>query len=325
MTITSVNKDADALTMSIVADFSVPVARVWGAYADPRQLEQFWGPVEAPATFIRHDMYPGGLANYFMTLPDGGKSVGYWEFLRVEPGRLFEVLDGFAREDGTPNRGMPSMRMVFEFSETDDGSRVVMTTYFQSAEDLESLLSMGMEEGTLSAMSQMDAVITDLRSYAADLPTATTLIGDTRARISRVIHGSVEQVWAAHHDPELLQRWLLGPDGWEMVVAKTTTVVGEMYRYEWAPTYAEGEQFGFSGEVLEVHAPYRMVTTEAMIGMEGPPARNELTLTPVAEGTLLTLLITYPTAELREIVLATGMTDGMETSYQRLERDVLVA
>jgi len=66
-------------------------------------------------------------------------------------------------------------------------------------------------------------------------------------------------------------------------------------------------------------SPHRAVTTERMIGMPGDETVNELTLTPVADGTLLALLITYPNKELRDIVLATGMTDGMETSYLRLE------
>ena len=60
MPITSVTSDAAALTLTIVADYPVPVARLWEAYADPRQLERFWGPVEWPATFTRHDMAVGG-------------------------------------------------------------------------------------------------------------------------------------------------------------------------------------------------------------------------------------------------------------------------
>jgi uncharacterized protein YndB with AHSA1/START domain len=77
--------------------------------------------------------------------------------------------------------------------------------------------------------------------------------------------------------------------------------------------------FGFTGTLLESRPPHREVTTEAMIGMDGPSTVNELTLTAVADGTLLSILITYPDAETRDAILATGMTDGMETSYVRLE------
>ena len=76
MPITSITKNPEALTMEVVADFPVRVERLWDAYADPRQLEKFWGPVEWPATFTRHDMFPGGRSEYAMTGPDGETSAG---------------------------------------------------------------------------------------------------------------------------------------------------------------------------------------------------------------------------------------------------------
>ncbi len=77
MPITSITKDTEALTMTVVADFGVPVRRLWDAYADPRQLERFWGPPTWPATFSRHDMAVGGRSHYLMTGPDGDQSHGY--------------------------------------------------------------------------------------------------------------------------------------------------------------------------------------------------------------------------------------------------------
>ncbi|WP_348523565.1 SRPBCC family protein [Demequina litorisediminis] len=72
-----------------------------------------------------------------MSGPDGEHSGGFWEFLAVDPGRSFEVRDGFATEDGNENAEMPSMRMTFQFEETENGSRLVTTTHFNSAEELE--------------------------------------------------------------------------------------------------------------------------------------------------------------------------------------------
>lgn len=322
MPVTSIDKDPEALSMTIVADFAVPVQRLWDAYADPRQLEKFWGPPGWPATFTRHDLYPGGRSEYYMAGPDGERSGGYWEYLSVDHGRSFEVRDGFLRQDGTPNTEMPSMRMVFLFEDTTEGSRLVTTTYFNSAEELEELLGMGMEEGTKAAMSQIDAVLADLASFAASRGTEAQLLGDTQVRISRIIRGTPEQVWEAHHDPALLQRWLLGPDGWQFTDCQVAAGVGQSYRYAWAD--ANGENgFALTGEVRESEPPHREVTTEAMEGIDGPPTLNEQTLTPVEGGTLLTLVITYADAEMRETVLGTGMTEGMETSYARLESEVL--
>lgn len=324
MPITSVTRDPDALTMTVVADFGVPVRRLWDAYADPRQLEKFWGPPEWPATFTRHDMAPGGRSSYYMTGPNGERSGGYWEFLAVDEPRSFEVRDGFTEPDGTPNTQMPSMRMVYTFEETATGSRVTTTTYFNSLAELEQLIEMGMEEGMRAAMGQIDAIVADLASFAAAHATEAQILSDTQVRISRIIRGPIEQVWKAHNEPALVQRWLLGPDGWTMPVCEVATSVGDTFRYEWE-SEENNERFGFTGELREAQAPYRTVTTEQLIGTEGPATLNEMTLTPVEGGTLLSLVITYPSAEVRDAILGTGMTDGMEASYTRLESQVLAA
>ncbi|MFW2512761.1 SRPBCC family protein [Demequina sp. SO4-13] len=323
MPITSVNKDLDALTMTVIADFAATRERLWEAYTDPRQIEKFWGPVDWPATFTRHDVFPGGWSHYVMTGPDGERSGGFWEFLAVDPGYSFEVRDGFADDSGNENTDMPSMRMTFQFEETGEGSRLITTTFFPSLDALEELIGMGMEEGMTSAMSQIDDVLADLESFAVGRAAEAQILSDTQVRVSRVIRGSVEQVWSAHHEPELMKRWLLGPDGWTMPVCEVATSVGETYRYEWEDGHGEG-RFGFTGELLATDPPFREVTTESMIGVEGEPSVNELTLTPVEGNTLLTLVITYPNTQVRDMVLATGMTDGMETSYARLEEEVLV-
>jgi uncharacterized protein YndB with AHSA1/START domain len=309
--------------MTVVADFPVPLERLWDAYADPRQLERFWGPPTYPARFLRHDMVAGGRSDYVMTGPDGDVSRGYWQYLDVRPLASFEVLDGFALPDGTPNDDLPSMRMIFTFLATPSGSQVTTTTWFRSVDELDQLLAMGMEQGMREAMGQMDAVLEDLASFAGSRPCETQILNDTQVRVSRVVRGSHQQVWAAHHDPVLLQRWLLGPDGWVMPVCEVATVVGDSYRYEWE-TEDGSQRFGFVGELLESVPPHRAVTTEQMIGMDGPGTVNEMTLTEVQGGTLLSIVITYPSAEIRDLVLGTGMTTGMETSYARLEAEVLV-
>lgn len=322
MPITSVTKNSQALTMTVIADFAAPVQRLWDAYADPRQIEQFWGPPTYPAKFTRHDMIAGGRTEYVMTGPNGEKAPGHWDFVSVDAPQGFEVIDGFSNEDGSDNTDMPSMRMTFDFEATDVGSRLTTVTYFGSAEQLEQLLAMGMEQGMTEAMGQIDDVLADLSSFAVGRTVDAQILSDTQVRVSRIIRGTVDQVWRAHHDPDLMNRWLLGPDGWTMPVCEVATNVGDTHRHEWEEE-GTGNRFGFDGELLESHPPHREVTTEHMIDTDYPITTNEMTLAPVEGGTLLSIVITYASAEVRDTVLATGMTDGMETSYARLESAVL--
>lgn len=323
MPVTSVTSDPQALTLTVIGEYSVPLERLWSAWVDPRQLERFWGPPTWPATFTRHDVAVGGRSRYYMTGPDGERSPNcYWKFLTVKTHELLEVENGFALEDGEPDPAMPTMHMRVTFEATRHGSRFIHVTRFPDLAAMEKLAQMGMEEGLRSALGQMDEVLVELASFAADRATAAQILSDTQVRISRVIRGTVEQVWRAHHEAALMQRWMLGPDGWTMPICEPATQVGQSYRFEW-----QGEdgsnRFGFEGELLESRPPHRAVHTERMIGMDAPATTNEMTLIPVEGGTLLTLVITYPSAEVRDMVLGSGMTTGMEQSYARLETQVL--
>lgn len=324
MPVTDVSTNPEALTMTLVADFAAPVDRLWSAFTDPRQLERFWGPPGWPATFTEFDFRPGGRARYHMTSPRGESSRGAWEFLSIDAPSQFEVLDGFVDADGQQVTDLPSMRMTFAFERTDEGSRLTNVTYFESAEALEQVVAMGAVEGSTLAMNQLDAVLRDLRDYAQGKGTQVELLDDTHVRITRLVEGPRDLVWRAHTEPDLVRQWMLGPDGWEMTECTVGTAVGESYRTSWAPVGdTEGEPFGFEGETLLVDAPRRAVQTERMQGMPEPETLNDLNLYEEGGATLITLLIEYPDKETRDMILATGMSDGMEASYQRLESTLL--
>lgn len=170
------------------------------------------------------------------------------------------------------------------------------------------------------AMNQLDRVLEGLRAYAQGKGTQTEILDDQHVRITRLIEGPIDLVWRAHQEPDLMKQWLLGPEGWRMSVCEMDPTVGGTYRYEWEPLEGtEGEAFGFDGETLVIDAPHRAVTTEHMTGTDYPSTLNDLTLYEEDGATLITLVIEYPDAQTRDIVLATGMTDGMEASYARLE------
>ncbi|MHA3685031.1 SRPBCC family protein [Leucobacter sp. HY1910] len=330
MPISQVDLDREALTLTVTADYPVDRRRLWDSYLDPRQIEKFWGPPEFPAVFYRHDGYAGGLSSYVMTSERGDASAGYWRWRLVDAPVAFEVEDGFAHEDGTPNSALPTVRMRFEFTETSTGARLVTRSRFASVQALEELLDMGIEADMRSAMEQIDEIVTDEASFSAGQPVTAQELGTAQLRICRVLHGSPEDVWQAHHDAHLVRGWMHGGDEWKMVACQTARRVGESYRYEWervtpstGPT--EGSVFGSTGVVLETEPPYREVASEAQIGHEQVRAHNELTLRSHSGGALLTLVITYSSAAHRAAALKQGMLAGMEESYARLEREVLPA
>ncbi|MEV7769719.1 SRPBCC family protein [Microbacterium sp. NPDC086615] len=324
MPVTSVESDAEALTMTLIADFPVGPERLWAVFTDPRQLERFWGPPGWPATFASFDFEPGGRARYSMASPTGEIARGSWEFVAIDAPRGFEVVDSFVDEDGDPIDGMPAMRMTFAFDETERGSRLTNITYFDSLDALEQLTAMGAVEGATLAMNQLDAVLVGLREFAQGKGTRLEILDDQHVRITRLIDGPRELVWRAHTDPDLMRRWMLGPDGWRMSVSEVDVSVGGTYRIAWEPEEGtEGEPFGFDGETLLIDEPRRIVQTEHMTGTDYPSTTNDLSFYEEDGATLVTLLIEYPDAATRDAVLATGMVEGMEQSFERMERVVL--
>ncbi|MEZ3161963.1 SRPBCC family protein [Microbacterium sp. BWT-B31] len=320
MPVTAVTTDPEALTMTLTADFAAPPERVFAAFTDPRQLERFWGPPGYPATFTEFDLSVGGRARYHMTSPKGEQYHGAWEFLSIDgPGSL-EVLDTFVDADGNTVPDMPAQRMTFTFEASATGTTMRNVSYFTTAEALEQVVAMGAVEGSTLAINQLDAVLQGLREHAQGKGTRTEILDDQHVRITRLIDGPLDLVWRAHQEPELLQQWLLGPDGWAMTKCEVDSRVGGRYLYWWEPTGdTEGRGFGFDGETLVFEAPRRAVTTEHMIGTDYPSTLNDLSLYEEDGVTLVTLIVEYANAEMRDAVLATGMTDGMETSYARLE------
>ena len=161
MSVTSVDKDLDNLTLTLVADFDAPAERVWQLWADPRQLERWWGPPSHPATVEEHDLTPGGDVSYFMTGPEGEKYRGWWRITSVDPPRSLEFTDGFADDDGTPIAEMPVTTVAMRLSDRDGGTRMELRSTFDSREQMEQLVDMGVAEGLQQAVGQMDALLAE--------------------------------------------------------------------------------------------------------------------------------------------------------------------
>ncbi len=158
--ITNVEKDPAAARMTVTAEFDAPVERVWQIWADPRQLERWWGPPEWPATVTEHSLVEGGTVRYVMTGPDGTQAGGWWRVLSVDPPHGFEIEDGFSGDDGEPNLDMPTTHMRMALTAGDGGgTRMTVVSTFASVEAMEQLVAMGMEEGLRAAMGQIDDLL----------------------------------------------------------------------------------------------------------------------------------------------------------------------
>ena len=142
--------------------------------------------------------------------------------------------------------------------------------------------------------------------------------GDKLVVVTRRFAASPEAVYRVHTEANLIQKWLLGPDGWTMPVCVNEARPGGKIRYEWFD--GKGGGFHLTGEYLELEPFSRIVHVERMHLPDPTPDNHvETRFEHDGAGTLMTMRMTLPDAETRAAMLATGMEHGMEASYVRLE------
>jgi uncharacterized protein YndB with AHSA1/START domain len=149
-----------------------------------------------------------------------------------------------------------------------------------------------------------------------------TLPSDREVKVVRSFRAPRALVYRAYTEPALVQRWLLGPPGWSMPVCEMDVRPGGRFRWRWKSD-ADGSEFGFVGTFREVKPNEKIVHSEAFdpgsAGGEMGEAKVVVTFTEEAGVTTLTTLIEYDSKQTRDAAVGTGMTDGMEQSYQLLD------
>lgn len=150
-------------------------------------------------------------------------------------------------------------------------------------------------------------------------PLAVTTPTDRDIRVVRSFNAPRELAWKAFHTPAFVSQWLLGPDGWTMPVCEIDARVGGSFRYMWA--HPDGRTMKMSGHYVEIAPPERTVHIENF-DEDWAGAPTEVTTLFSEDGgiTTVTMTIRFESMEARDGARATGMTDGMEVGYVRLDR-----
>jgi uncharacterized protein YndB with AHSA1/START domain len=161
MPVISSTKNLEALSFTLIAEFDAGVERVWQVWEDPRQLERWWGPPTWPATFEKFEFESGGKAGYYMTGPEGEKAGGWWRFTAIQAPHELEFDDGFADENGAPVDSMGTTHARVTLEDTGGRTRMTIVSTFESEEQMEQMVQMGMEDGMREAAGQIDTILAE--------------------------------------------------------------------------------------------------------------------------------------------------------------------
>ena len=140
---------------------------------------------------------------------------------------------------------------------------------------------------------------------------------DLEIQIERDFNAPRELVFEAFTKPELVSRWLLGPDGWTMPVCEIDLRVGGLYRYLWRKGSID---MGMGGVFREIVHPEKLVATEKFDNSWYPGEALDTTVfEELGAVTRMTLTVRYESKEARDTASGSGMEHGMIAGYNRLE------
>jgi uncharacterized protein YndB with AHSA1/START domain len=156
----------DKRTLIVERTFDATKDRVWEAYSNPDILRRWWGPTGWETEIKHMEFKEGGYWHYGMTCMDktqtdwfGKTSWGKGIFGKITPKDSFEYTDIFCDENGDPTPDMPASRTVLTLTERDGRTTLVTRTEYATAEALEMVLAMGMQEGYSQTMDNLDAIL----------------------------------------------------------------------------------------------------------------------------------------------------------------------
>lgn len=145
--------------MTITIDLPTDLITAWNLWADPRLLERWWGPPEHPCTFTTHEFHAHGSATYYMDSPSGQRFHGWWSITEVDPHKRIVLIDGFGESHDNPADEMPISTTTVAFEEDGNTTRILITSTYESPDELNRALDLGMEEGFITAIAQIDELI----------------------------------------------------------------------------------------------------------------------------------------------------------------------
>ena len=143
-----------------------------------------------------------------------------------------------------------------------------------------------------------------------------TTPSDTEIRMTREFDAPRDLVFEAHTSCEHVSHWW-GPRRYEVASCEIDFRPGGKWRI--VHRGADGDEYGFHGEYLEIARPEKIVWTFEFEGAPGNVSVETLTLEEHDGRTTLTASSTCETVEQRDAMLQSGMTDGARETFDRLE------
>jgi PhnB protein len=156
---TTFTKDIENATLTIERVFPAERSRVWQAMTDAKILDQWWAPSPWKTETVHMEFRVGGSWHYAMNGPEGERHFGRMDYLEIVAGQRFKSSDVFCDANGNADESLPHQQMNFSLVEQGSDTKVVSVVQYATAEDMETILKMGMQEGLTMAQDQLEQLL----------------------------------------------------------------------------------------------------------------------------------------------------------------------
>lgn len=158
--------DKEKNTITVRREFAAKRQLVWDCHTKAELLEKWFAPKPFTAKTKSMEFKEGGHWIYAMVDPDGKEYWGRAEYIKIKPIDYYQTKDGFADENGNVNQELPVARWDVTFS--DKGSHTVVETVvtYNSLQEIETVMNMGMKEGLASTLENLDELLLTLTSQS---------------------------------------------------------------------------------------------------------------------------------------------------------------
>lgn len=155
-----VDKENNTLTMR--REFAASRQLVWDCYTKSELLDQWFAPKPFSTKTKSMDFTEGGHWHYAMVDPEQKEYWGYTEFVKINPIDEYISIDAFSDETGTINTDLPRASWEVTFEDAGEHTFVHTIVTYETLEDLEQIIQMGMEPGMESTLERLDELLESL-------------------------------------------------------------------------------------------------------------------------------------------------------------------
>ncbi len=154
--------DKENKNLNIIRGFNFDRELVWKCYTQKEYLEQWFAPKPLVAKTKSMDFSEDGYWIYAMVDPDGTEYWGRTDYLKIQAMEFYTALDGFSDSEGNINPEFPQAKWHVNFKKQGKNTIVATLISFDSLEDLEMVIKMGMEEGMKSTLEGLDEILKNI-------------------------------------------------------------------------------------------------------------------------------------------------------------------